>query len=171
MWYSLMQKVIMDGKPLNEADTLGYSFLHYAALEGNIEVIAFMFRRALALCLFLGHLRPRMRLLACPPLLSSHATELSPPAWMFQDCLLAKGRVSTQQSGASTRMHATRSPRTDRQHATSRRGPRGWRTRWCLSTAAGDAERAPSPGLERVFVLGRQLGDPYRSSATLSIKP
>eukprot|EP00290_Baffinella_frigidus_P008072 CAMPEP_0180134536 /NCGR_PEP_ID=MMETSP0986-20121125/10223_1 /TAXON_ID=697907 /ORGANISM="non described non described, Strain CCMP2293" /LENGTH=634 /DNA_ID=CAMNT_0022074921 /DNA_START=39 /DNA_END=1943 /DNA_ORIENTATION=+ len=39
MWYSMMQKVIMDGKPLNETDTLGYSFLHYAALEGNIEVI------------------------------------------------------------------------------------------------------------------------------------
>jgi ankyrin repeat protein len=39
MWYGLMQEAIVNGQPLTETDALGYNFLHYAALEGNIEVI------------------------------------------------------------------------------------------------------------------------------------
>ena len=38
LWYGKMQSAIMDGHPLNEVDNLGYNFMHYACLEGNMEV-------------------------------------------------------------------------------------------------------------------------------------
>ena len=33
-----MQTAILEGEPLTNVDTLGYNFLHYACLEGNMEV-------------------------------------------------------------------------------------------------------------------------------------
>jgi len=38
LWYGNMQTAIMEGQSLLECDTLGYNFLHYACLEGNMEV-------------------------------------------------------------------------------------------------------------------------------------
>ena len=38
LWYGNMQSAIMEGRPLGDADTLGYNFLHYACLEGNLDV-------------------------------------------------------------------------------------------------------------------------------------
>ena len=38
LWYGNMQTSIMEGLPLDTTDKLGYNFMHYACLEGNMDV-------------------------------------------------------------------------------------------------------------------------------------
>jgi hypothetical protein len=40
-----MQTAIMEGQSLLDVDSLGYNFLHYASLEGNMEVCKPLGRR------------------------------------------------------------------------------------------------------------------------------
>jgi hypothetical protein len=38
LWYGNMQTSIVEGLPLDTTDKLGYNFMHYACLEGNMDV-------------------------------------------------------------------------------------------------------------------------------------
>ncbi len=42
LWYGNMQSAILDGHPLSDVDNLGYNFLHYACLEGNLDVVTML---------------------------------------------------------------------------------------------------------------------------------
>ena len=48
LWYEMMQRAIMNGDPLDSFDGLGFNFIHYAALEGNREVVAMLLERGVA---------------------------------------------------------------------------------------------------------------------------
>ena len=45
LWYELMQRAILNGDTLDSLDTLGFNFLHYASLEGNLEVVRMLLDR------------------------------------------------------------------------------------------------------------------------------
>ena len=45
LWYELMQRAILNGDPLDALDSLGFNFLHYASLEGNLEVVKMLLER------------------------------------------------------------------------------------------------------------------------------
>eukprot|EP00961_Rhodomonas_salina_P110575 1487935-Rhodomonas_salina.2 len=48
LWFGLMQAAIADGADLGTVDSIGYTFLHYACLEGKYSV------RVPPLCLSCG---------------------------------------------------------------------------------------------------------------------
>mmetsp|Transcript_41147 Transcript_41147/g.99423 ORF Transcript_41147/g.99423 Transcript_41147/m.99423 type:complete len:617 (-) Transcript_41147:30-1880(-) len=45
LWYEMMQTAILDGQDLTTVDNLGFNYIHYAALEGNLEVIEMLIEK------------------------------------------------------------------------------------------------------------------------------